>query len=119
MEELTLLHNPRCSKSRGALAAVTAAGDPVQVVEYLKTPLDAAALTDLLAILDDPPSALVRRDPLFTELGLTADDVQTAEQVVAVLAEHPALMERPVVIRGGRAIIGRPTERVTAFLDGA
>ena len=119
MEELTLLHNPRCSKSRGALAAVTAAGEGVQVVVYLKTPLDAAALADLLAILDDPPSALVRRDPLFAEVGLTAADVQTAEQVAVVLADHPALMESPVLIRPGRAIIGRPAERVTAFLSEA
>lgn len=116
MSEVTILHNPRCSKSRAALAALAEAGIDARVVRYVDDPLDAAALTDLLAALADEPSALVRRDPLFAELGLTDDDVRTAEQVVAVLAAHPRLMERPVLIRGGHAIIGRPTERVAAFL---
>ncbi len=117
-----MLHNPRCSNSRAALEAAHEAAGPdaaasVQVVQYLKAPLGAAALRDLLAVLEDPPSALVRRDPAFAELGLTEDDVRTAEQVAALLAEHPALMQRPVLIRNGRAIIGRPRERVAAFLD--
>ncbi len=121
--DLTLLHNPRCSKSRAALAEVEVSGRTATVVRYLDDPLDAAQLTALLGILEDPPSALVRRDPAFAELGLTPDDVATAEQVAAVLAAHPALMERPVLVRGplgpgGRAIIGRPAERVAPFLAG-
>ena len=59
---------------------------------------------------------LLSRDAAFTELGLTASDVQTADQVVAVLAEHPRLMQRPVLVRGDRAIIGRPKDRVAEFL---
>ncbi|MFV0532915.1 MAG: ArsC/Spx/MgsR family protein [Cumulibacter sp.] len=113
MAELTILHNPRCSKSRAALDAV---GDDARVVQYLKEPLDEAQLLDLLSKLTDDPAALVRRDRLFTELGLRDEDVRSAEQVAALLAEHPRLMERPVLIRGDAAIIGRPTDRIAAFL---
>lgn len=119
MSELRLFHNPRCSKSRAALAAVQEAGVDAEVVEYLKTPLDESALRDILAVLEDEPSALVRRDPAFKTAGLTADDVRTPEQVAAVLAAHPALMERPLLVRPDRAIIGRPTERVAPFVAGA
>ncbi|MCA0435810.1 MAG: arsenate reductase (glutaredoxin) [Austwickia sp.] len=119
MSTLRLFHNPRCSKSRAALAAVQEAGVAVQVVEYLKTAPTRAELLDLLAKLEDPPSALVRRDPAFREAGLSDADVQTAEQVADVLTAHPALLERPVLVRADRAIIGRPTERVAPFLAGA
>lgn len=116
MSELRLFHNPRCSKSRAALAAVREAGANAEVVEYLKSTPSRAELLDLLGKLADPPSALVRRDPAFTQAGLTDADLQTREQVADVLLAHPALMERPVLVRGERAIIGRPTERVAAFL---
>ena len=118
MSDLRLFHNPRCSKSRAALAAVQEAGTDVAVVEYLKNPPTREELLDLLGKLQDPPAALVRRDPAFKEAGLTEADVATAEQVADVLAAHPALMERPVLVRQDRAIIGRPTERVAPFLAG-
>ncbi|WP_168582704.1 ArsC/Spx/MgsR family protein [Gephyromycinifex aptenodytis] len=117
MAELTILHNYRCSTSRAALTAIEEAGLDVQVVRYLDTPLLEPALLDLLDILRDSPSDLVRRDETFTELGLSEDDVQTKEQVAAVLAEHPKLMQRPVLIADEVAIIGRPKDRVPAFLD--
>lgn len=116
--ELTLFHNPRCSKSRAALAAVTEAGVSARVVEYLKDAPTRAELLDLLGKLEDPPGALVRRDPAFREAGLSDADVTTADQVAEVLAARPQLMERPVLVRGDRAIIGRPTERVAPFLQG-
>lgn len=118
MAEVTLLHNPRCSTSRAALEHIEAAGVDVEVVRYLSTPLHEARLRDLVARLEDPVTDLVRRDATFASLGLTDDDVATADQVVAVLAEHPRLMQRPVLVRGGRAIIGRPQDRVPAFLAG-
>lgn len=119
MSELTILHNPRCSNSRAALAAAESLGAGPLVVRYLDEPLGPTQLADLLDILQDPPSALVRRDPLFTELGLTDSDVEQAEGVVAVLSAHPQLMQRPVLVRGGQAIIGRPRERMLTFLGGA
>lgn len=116
MAELTLLHNPRCSTSRAALDEIESAGTEVEVVRYLTTPLDEAALRDLLDKLEDAPADLVRRDATFRELGLGDDDVATADQVARLLAEHPKLMQRPVLVRGDRAIIGRPKDRVPAFL---
>ena len=91
-------------------------GYEATVVQYLKDPLTEAQLLELLGKLEDEPSALVRRDPLFKELGLSGDDVQTAAQVAALLADHPQLMERPVLVSGDDAIIGRPTERIAPFL---
>lgn len=116
MAELTILHNPLCSTSRAALEAIEEAGLEAQVVHYLDTPLLEPALLDLLDILKDPPSDLVRRDDTFTELGLSEEDVQSTEQVAAILADNPRLMQRPVLITDDAAIIGRPKDRVPAFL---
>lgn len=116
MADVTLLHNPRCSTSRAALEQVESAGVEADVVRYLTTPLSEQELRDLLGKLEDPATDLVRRDATFAALGLSDDDVRTEDQVVAVLAEHPKLMQRPVLIRGSRAIIGRPKDRVPAFL---
>ncbi len=116
MAEVTLYHNPRCSSSRAALALVQASGVAFEVVDYRREPLDRAAFVALLAMLPDAPGDLVRRDPDFAASGLTDADVVTADQVASVLAEHPALMQRPVLVRGPQAIIGRPVERVAAFL---
>ena len=116
MSEITLLHNPNCSTSRHAKDVLAQAGADVEVVQYLKHPLDAAALRALIARLEDPVTDLVRRDAHFTDLGLADADVATEDQVVAVLVEHPRLMQRPVLVRGERAIIGRPKDRVAEFI---
>jgi arsenate reductase (glutaredoxin) len=117
MERVTIYHNPVCSKSRGALDILRARQVACDVVEYLKDPPDRAALEGILALLAGPPGDLVRRDKRFQELGLRAQDYATREQVVALLLAHPELMERPVVVRGKRAVIARPPERVEALLD--
>ncbi|OAB88735.1 arsenate reductase [Janibacter melonis] len=116
MAEITLLHNPRCSTSRHAVEVAEAAGADVEVVQYLKDPLDETALRELAGKLEDPVTDLVRRDSYFKELGLGEDDVASEDQVVAVLVEHPRLLQRPVLVRGDRAIIGRPKDRVQSFL---
>ncbi len=118
MADVTILHNPRCSTSRHALATAGETGADAEVVEYLRHPLDEAALRGLLAKLEDEPGELVRRDPAFREAGLTDADVRTVDQVVAVLLAHPKLMQRPVLVRGDRAIIGRPRDRIAQFLAG-
>ncbi len=82
----------------------------------MKTPPDAATLESLLDKLEDPPTALVRRDSLFKKLGLAEADVATREQVVAVLVKHKALLQRPVVATKEKALVGRPKERVEALL---
>src|SRR4029079_1982344 len=111
-----LFHNPSCSKSRGADSILQERGVDYETVRYLTNPLTEAELKDLLDILDDPPAALVRKDPFFKELGLNADDYTDRDSVAKLIAEHPRLMERPVVVKGDRAVIGRPPERIEALL---
>ncbi len=89
--------------------------DP-EIVLYMKTKPDAEELTGLVAILEDPVTDLVRRDAHFRTLGLSDADVETADQVVAVLVDHPRLLQRPVVVKGDRAVIGRPKERIAELL---
>jgi arsenate reductase len=93
-------------------------GVKADIVLYIKTPPDEATLRDIVAKLEDPPTDLVRRDSLWTKLGLTDDDVATPDQVVAVLVKHKQLLQRPVVVTDDRAIIGRPKERVRELLGG-
>jgi len=76
-------------------------------------------LERLVSILEDPATDLVRRDSQFAKLGLTDDDVATPAQVVDLLLEKPRLMQRPIVVSGDRAIIGRPKARVAEFLSAA
>ena len=116
MSDVTVLHNPKCSTSRAAIETVDAAGVQAEVVQYLKEPLDEAALRELIGKLEDEPTDLVRRDSFVKDQGLTDDDVATVDQVVAVLVEHPRLMQRPVIVKGERAIIGRPKDRVAPFV---
>jgi arsenate reductase (glutaredoxin) len=82
----------------------------------MKTPPDAATLNAMIDRLEDPVTALVRRDSLFKKLGLSDADVATREQVVAILGKHKALLQRPVVVTPEKAIVGRPKERVTDLL---
>jgi arsenate reductase (glutaredoxin) len=91
-------------------------GVEFDVVEYLKTPLSRAELERTLDLIPDPPADLVRKDKRFAELGLSADDYTDKESVVALLLEHPELMQRPVVFRGDQALICRPSEKVLELL---
>jgi len=114
---MLVYHNPVCSKSRGALEILGERGADVEVVEYLKERPSQADLERILDAIPDEPGALVRKDKRFKELELDAADYRSEEQVVALLLEHPELMERPVVFRGDRALICRPSERVLELLD--
>lgn len=120
-DQVTILHNPRCSTSRSAVAACEdlGVGAGAKVRNYLTDPLTETEWLAVLEILEDAPSDLVRRDKNFTAVGLAETDVQSAEQVARVLAEQPVLAQRPVLIREDRAIIGRPKDRVPAFLGSA
>ena len=109
------LHNPRCSKSRAALGLVQDAGVSMVVREYLKEPLSVEELRRIVQLLGVRPIAIARRgEPSFTELGLS--DATPDEEVLRALAEHPILIERPIVVRNGRAVIGRPPEKVLDLL---
>ena len=92
-------------------------GVEFDVVEYLKSPLSRAELERMLDLVPEPPADLVRKDKRFGELGLSAGDYTDRESVVALLLEHPELMQRPVVFRGDRALLCRPSEKVLELLD--
>jgi arsenate reductase len=93
-------------------------GVSAEVVLYLKTPPDADTLRSIISKLEDPVTDLVRRDSMWTKLGLTDADAATDEQVVALLVKHKQLLQRPVVVTATKAIVGRPKERVRALLGG-
>jgi arsenate reductase (glutaredoxin) len=118
MADITIFHNPNCSSSRTALEIAGDMGVEVDIRRYqLKAERPSVEeLRALLAILEDDPTALVRRDANFTKLGLTDDDVRSAEQVAQVLAAHPDLIQRPVLVADGSAVIGRPKDRIAPFL---
>lgn len=116
MEKLLVYHNPGCSKSRGALEILRERDVEFDVIEYMKDPLDQATLEHCLDLLPDAPAELVRKDKNFKELGLNEADYQTRAQVVALLMEHPRLMQRPIVIRGKKAVIARPSDKVLELL---
>jgi arsenate reductase len=99
------------------LAVAEELGVDVEIVPYLKQPPDRATLVELLGMLEDPPADLVRKDALFEKLGLDPAGYVTADAVVELLVLQPKLMQRPVIVRDGLAIIGRPKDRVRALLS--
>ena len=115
-DRIVLYHNPACSKSRGALAILQERGAEFDVVEYLKAPLGEADLRHILGLIEDAPQELVRKDANFRELGLKAADYASEDAVVGLLLAHPKLMQRPVAMRGERAVIARPSEKVEDLL---
>jgi arsenate reductase (glutaredoxin) len=112
-----LYHNPRCSKSRAALELLRARGHEPEIVPYLESPPDRATLAWLAARIDGGARAMLRSgEPEHARLGL--DDPDLAEDVLLdAMARHPRLIERPIYVEGGRAVIGRPPERVLALLE--
>jgi arsenate reductase len=111
-----LYHNPRCSKSRGALELLQARGIEPTLIAYLDAPPSVAQLRGLLALLGLPARDLLRSgEDAYRELGL-ADPALDDEQLIAAMAAHPRLIERPIFVHAGRAVIGRPPERVLGLL---
>jgi arsenate reductase (glutaredoxin) len=117
VDRLLVYHNQSCSKSRGALEILADRGVDHEVVEYLKAPPDRASLERIVDAIDGPPAALVRHDRRFEELGLSPADYTTRNAVIELLLEHPELMQRPVIFRGERAVIARPSDKVLELLD--
>jgi arsenate reductase (glutaredoxin) len=117
VERLLVYHNPSCSKSRGALDILADRSVDHDVVEYLRAPPDRATLERIVDAVDAEPAELVRHDRRFEELGLSTSDYATRDAVIELLLEHPELMQRPVIFRGGRAVIARPSEKVLELLD--
>ncbi|GBL54463.1 arsenate reductase [Pseudomonas citronellolis] len=116
MSQLTLFHNPRCSKSRGALELLEARGLAPTIVRYLETPPSAAELQALLGKLGIGARQLLRTgEDEYKALGL--DDPQLSDaQLIEAMAAHPKLIERPILVAGDKAVIGRPPEKVLEIL---
>jgi len=115
MAETVIWHNPRCSKSRETLALLRARGVEPVLRHYLESPPDADEIRAALSALGRPAIDLVRRgEPRFRALGLAAGD--SDDWLVAAMAAEPILIERPLVIRNGRAVLGRPPAAVLALL---
>ena len=114
---VTIYHNPRCSKSRETLALLEERGLKVQVIEYLKQPPDRATIAALLRKLGLTAGQLIRRkEAEFASLGLDRPGV-TEDQLLQAMATHPKLIERPIVVAGRKARIGRPPEAVLEILQ--
>src|SRR3954465_15477741 len=116
MSDITIYHNPKCSKSRATLGLVEQHGGDLEIVEYLRTPPTAKELEALIAKLGIEPEQLVRKgeDIYKTEY---AGKKLTRAQWIEAMVRHPILIERPIVVAGDRAVIGRPPENVLALLE--
>jgi len=111
---VTIYHNPRCGKSRQTLALLQEKGIQPQIVEYLKTPYTAAQLKTLLGQLGLPAKAVIRKKEA-AEAGV--DPAKLSEdQLIAAMAKNPIIVERPIVVSGGKAALGRPPEAVLKVL---
>ncbi len=116
MTELILYHNPRCSKSRSALELLEQRGLSPSVIRYLETPPSAAELQQILARLGISPRQLLRSgEEEYKTLNL-ADPTPTDGQIIDAMVAHPKLIERPILVAGDVAVIGRPPEKVLEIL---
>ena len=112
----TLYHNPRCSKSRATLELLKSKGVEPQIVEYLKSPPDAATLKKILSLLGMSPRELMRQnETVYKEAGLDNSGLSDDDLINAMI-EHPILIERPIFLANGKATIGRPPENVLTIL---
>jgi arsenate reductase (glutaredoxin) len=115
MADITIFHNPKCGKSRTTLGLIEASGATPRIVEYLKTPPTRAELKTILAKLGMKAEQLIRKgEDVYKNkyAGKTLTDAQWIDAMV----ENPILIERPIVVRGDRAVLGRPPENVEALL---
>lgn len=111
-----IYHNPRCSKSRQTLALLEEKDLDLEIIEYLKAPLDEKTLKDVLSKLDMNPMELMRKgESVFKELNL-ADKADDTQALVNAMVENPILIERPIVLANDKASIGRPPESVLEIL---
>lgn len=118
MSEFCIFHNPRCSKSRQALQLLREQGIEPEVRLYLQDPPDPEEIRRLLARLGLDAHALLRRGEVeFKEQNL-ADPTLSEDDLIAAMTRYPRLIERPIVVRGERAVVGRPPEQVLALCTG-
>lgn len=116
-QRVTIYHNPRCSKSRETLTLLQEQGIDPQIIQYLDTPPDAATLKTLLKDLGFSSARQLMRhkEDIYKELNL-ADESLTEDQLIDAMVNHPKLIERPIVVKGKKARIGRPPEQILEIL---
>lgn len=113
---MKIYHNPRCGKSRQTLALIEDAGIEPEIIEYLKTPPTAEELDAILKKLKLEPQQLMRKgEAIYKELKLAEREL-SRDEAIAVMLEHPKLIERPIVVQGRKAVLGRPPENVKELL---
>lgn len=113
---VTIYHNPKCSKSRQTLELLEQQGITPTVIEYLKTPPDAATLKEILARLKLTPRELMRKkETTYDECGID-NPALSEDDLIALMIQHPILIERPIVLANGKAALGRPPEQVLEIL---
>ena len=113
---ITIFHNPRCGKSREGLALVEQSDENFEVIKYLENPPNVEQIKQLLEKLQLKPLELIRQKEsvwIDNYKGKTLSDVEIIEAMVS----YPILIERPIIIKGNKAIIGRPTEKIISFLS--
>jgi arsenate reductase len=113
---ITILHNPKCSKSRQALQLLRDNGVEPQIIEYLKTPPSEQTMDNILRLMGkEPREAMRRKEPEYREQNLDNPDL-SREQLIAAMIATPKLIERPIVVGNGKAALGRPPEDVLKVL---
>lgn len=116
MKKITIWHNPRCSKSRDALKIVDENNIDKEVVKYLEETPNKKELETILQMLDITPRELMRtKETIYKELNLK--DITDNTKLIEAMVKHPKLIERPILIKGDKAIIGRPTSIVSEFVN--
>ena len=113
---IKIYHNPRCAKSREGLALLEQSGKEFEVVHYLENPPTKAELTDILSFLSISPDALIRKnEPIWKEKFKGKE--LSAEELIIAMTQYPKLIERPIVIKDQKAVIGRPSDEITKLLE--
>ncbi len=116
--EATIYHNSRCSKSRATLGLLEEHGVSVQTINYLETPPTKDELDSLLKMLNKNPEEIIRfGESVVKDLGFTKADSRSRDEWIALMVNHPILIERPIVVINGCAVLGRPPENVLDLLD--
>ena len=114
--QVTIYHNPRCSKSRATLELLKNNGIEPRIIEYLKTPPDVKTLKDILAKLGMQPRELMRKnEPAYLDAGLDNEKLRN-DALIKAMIDHPILIERPIVVANNKAAIGRPPESVLKII---
>lgn len=115
---ISILHNPKCSKSRETLKLLNEEGIEPDIILYLQTPPTQKALSEILKKLGMEPKQLIRfKEPMAGALGIKASDKRSDAEWIKLMAENPILIERPIVITPQKAVLGRPPENVLGLID--